>query len=210
MDISGFDSIAWTSLYYGALGAFVAHVALTAICHSKASFIWIIIAVSLAALNISRDSQWHRTPVDRFISFVGYRISLLSPYTPQDNPLPANCTPVIAPDTRLDAITPTGKLSIETGHGLLRTIIWDGSARQIGLSSARTRAGMVYSFYRDEWPGYDWKEHKGITRCRYYEQQKDFKAPDDFVDWMKQTQNTTLPYVYSGDGLMVGWHRLTK
>jgi hypothetical protein len=94
LDTSGCLSIIWTGVYYGALGAFLVHIAWASVSHSKSGFAWALVTVGLSALNLTRDT-WDRSPIDRLISMFGYQISRLAPYEPKDSPLPAHDSAVI-------------------------------------------------------------------------------------------------------------------
>ena len=174
---------------------------------SKLPLVCVLLAIVLAAANLPRDSLSQRTPVDRFINFEGYALSRLAPHSPKDSPLANNLRTVLPPKTKVYAVTPVGPLTIVTGNGLLRSIEWDGVTREVELKVySRTKGLPRYSFEPGQtWSGYDCEEHKGVNKCQYVEQFLDFKNAHEFSEWLQRNQNSTLPYVYTPQGIVIGW-----
>jgi hypothetical protein len=173
-----------------------------------------VFSLLLSALLISLDfilvPSINLTVLDRFIESIGYRISIAFPIMPKDTPIPEGFVSAIKPQTRIDASANGDTLSISAGHGLLRTISWDGESRSIELFP-RELEPRIYGFlfpktmYEETWPGDCWIEHDGITRCRYREGILKFKTSKDANAWIDKRSKSEWAFFSTGDGLTVLW-----
>ncbi|MEO7677303.1 MAG: hypothetical protein ABIV39_11125, partial [Verrucomicrobiota bacterium] len=54
-------------------------------------------------------------------------------------------------------------------------------------------------------PGEHWKSNKGITRGVLDEGVLWFKTVDDALNWIKRARSTGVDYVFTDDGLLIGF-----
>jgi hypothetical protein len=217
MDWSGgsFDQFGenWIRLkcaYYGVIGLLVGLIFMLVLTRSARNSLLFCIPIAMIVVDfLPPDELWSCSFVDKTIDFVGYSISRIFRYTPQDSPVPSGTSAVLSPMTCLEVETPKGRLSITTGHGLLRRYTWDGVSRSLELippnkqdNSFHTRH---YSANRERVASYDWQIHNGITRGEAWETRINFKSVRDADVWLEGQQDEALPCVWTHDGLVVGW-----
>lgn len=122
---------------------------------------------------------------------------------PDAPPVPDYSEIVLDNGMVVSAATPEGKITISAGPGLLRSVSWDGSKRYLVPNPREKRVyGSKGIFFEGHPEG--WKAHNGITRVKYEEGQRKFENVDDATIWM---QIRRLHYVYTKNGLVVGWKR---
>jgi hypothetical protein len=155
---------------------------------------------------------WGYSYLDSAIWRAGYLATRLAPDHPTDAPLQSNATPAIQPLTQVDARTPIGAIRITSGRGKLRTFTWDGVTRSLDLLPPETSSEDESRFHtrrhgRDgtRHPWYDWAEHQGIVRGEEWEGVQSFRSQADAEAWLAREQNNTMPFVWTHDGLVVGW-----
>lgn len=118
-------------------------------------------------------------------------------------PVPERNEIVLDGGTKLTATTPSGKITVIAGPGLLRTIKWDGATRWAVMTPRSERwAGSLGIHYQGTPPG--WAPYRGLFELDYEEGQLHFETASDARIWM---QIRRLHFVNSRDGLVVGWDR---
>jgi hypothetical protein len=130
-----------------------------------------------------------------------YKPSLEKPDAP---PVPSGTDVVLNDGSRVSATTPEGKISVEAGPGLLRTLSWDGTTRFV-VTQARPEPVYGAKGVHFEGTPTNFKPHKGITRVKFEEATRQFENVDDARIWM---QIRRLHYVHTNNGLVVGWKRV--
>jgi len=204
----GFGWICLKSGYYGVVGLLFGFAILQG---SRTRFVPLLLGVALiGAEQLLRDPsgvKYLNIAIDR----IGYYVSRTSPPVPHDSPLRAGPLPAIPPLTQVTAHTPLGVLRITSGHGLLRTYTWDGVSRSLELIPPDPGPYGERSFHTrvfrhgERVPWHDWEDHSGITRGEAWESRKDFSTLAEADAWLAKQQNETMPYVWTNDGLVVGW-----
>lgn len=128
-----------------------------------------------------------------------------TPQPPTDAPpVPARNEVALASGTEVVANTPDGKIVITAGPGLLRTYSWNGATRWVVMTPRQERwAGSLGLYYEGTPPG--WAPYQGLTRVELAEGERHFENMDDALIWM---QIRRLHFVYTKEGLVVGWRRL--
>lgn len=124
---------------------------------------------------------------------------------PNAPPVPAYSETVLNNGMVITASTPAGKITVNAGPGLLRTIHWDGQKRYVVAQARKTRYYGSKGIYFDGRPA-GWKTYKGLSGVHYEEGQREFDNADDASIWM---QIRRLRYVYTNNGLVIGWKRNT-
>lgn len=123
---------------------------------------------------------------------------------PRPSRIPATCEVVMSPGMRITATTSVGKIAITAVDELTRSYTWDGATRAVEMSPQESRwygsLGLV-----NPGAGEHWRDHHGITRCVTEEGQQHFKTVEEALKWIKACDY--CPFVYRGDGLMVGWDK---
>ena len=122
-----------------------------------------------------------------------------------DSPVPARNEVVMSPGMKITATTPVGKITITAGKGLKRSYTWEGATRSVEMTPRDERWYGSLGLYFPG-PGEHWKEHKGITRGVVEEGQQHFKTAQQARQWLAGRKY--MPYVYRGDGLVVGWQKV--
>jgi hypothetical protein len=122
-----------------------------------------------------------------------------------DGSVPARNEIVMSPGMKITAETRVGKITITSGKGLKRSYTWEGATRSVEMW---TRDERWYGSLGLYFPGPDehWEEHKGITRGVVEEGQQHFKTAAEARKWLAGRKY--MPYVYRGDGLVVGWQKV--
>jgi hypothetical protein len=177
---------------------------------------WLAACAALAILIGDQTPRpadlWGYSYVDSAIWRIGYLATRVAPYHPSDAPLQSMATPALPPLTRVDAHTPVGDIQITSGRGSLRTFRWDGVTRSLEILSPETSSENESSFYTRRFgrdgirhPWYDWAEHRSIVRGEEWEGVKSFRTQADAEAWLAKEQNKTMPFVWTHDGLVVGW-----
>jgi hypothetical protein len=120
-----------------------------------------------------------------------------------DAPVPPGVELVMAPGSKLQAITPAGQIKVAAGKGLQRCYTWEGATRCVEMWPRKTRwLGSMGLYFPGS--GYHWSEHKGIARAVVQEGQQHFQTVDQALAWIA-TQKKWIPVIYRNDGLLVGW-----
>jgi hypothetical protein len=116
---------------------------------------------------------------------------------------------VMRPGMTITAKTPTGVIAIRAGQGTTRFYTWEGATRSVDMYPREERwYGSLGLYYPG--PGDHWKEHNGITRGCLEEGQQHFKTTAEALHWLRERSHEwtpPFPYVYSDDGLVVGWSK---
>lgn len=137
-------------------------------------------------------------------------VVVVQPTEPTRPQPPANVPPVperneivLESGTKLVANTPSGKIIVTAGPGLLRTIQWDGAKRWVVTKAREQRwAGSLGIYYNGAPP--HWEPYHGLSRLDYAEGQRHFDNFHEAKIWM---QIRRMHFVYTGDGLAVAWER---
>lgn len=125
---------------------------------------------------------------------------------PDAPPVPAHSETVLNNGMVVTASTPAGKITVSAGPGLLRTLSWDGQTRYV-VTQARSKPHFgSQGIYFDGRPG-NWKTYNGLSGVHYEEGARHFDNADDASIWM---QIRRLRYVYTNNGLVIGWKRNTS
>lgn len=104
---------------------------------------------------------------------------------------------------KLTATTPSGKITVIAGPGLLRIIKWDGAKRWAVMTPRSERwAGSLGIHYQGT-PSH-WRPYHGLSKLEYEEGQLHFETAVDAKVWM---QIRRLHFVNNTQGLVVGWDR---
>jgi hypothetical protein len=155
---------------------------------------------------------WGYSYMDSAIWRIGYLATRIAPYSPADSPTESKATPAIPPLTRIVAHTRVGEIQITSGRGRLRTFRWDGVTRSLELQPPESGTEGDSLFFTRRYgrdgvrrPWYDWAEHNGIVCGEEWEGVKSFRTQADAEVWLAKKQNRTMPFVWSNDGLVVGW-----
>jgi hypothetical protein len=114
---------------------------------------------------------------------------------------------VMTPGMQITAHTEIGEITIRAGNGFERFYTWDGETRSAKLWPRKQRwYGSLGIYY----PGPDehWKSNRGITRGILGEGVLWFKTVDDAVNWIKRARSTGVDYVFTDDGLLIGFGKL--
>lgn len=121
---------------------------------------------------------------------------------PTDAPaVPARNEVALNDGEEVVANTPAGKISISAGPGLLRTYSWGGTTRWVVMNPRQKRwAGSLGLYYEGTPP--DWAPYQGLSKVDLAEGERHFETLSDAMIWM---QIRRLHFVYSHDGLVVGW-----
>jgi hypothetical protein len=122
-----------------------------------------------------------------------------------DGPIPAGAEVVMAPGSKLVAVSPTGEIQVSAGKGLQRCYTWEGATRCVEMWPRKTRWHGSLGLYFPG-PGHHWSEHKGISRAVVEEGQQNFQSVDEALAWIA-SQKKWIPVVYRNDGLLVGWSK---
>jgi hypothetical protein len=106
----------------------------------------------------------------------------------------------------ITARTSQGEIKIRAGREFERSYTWDGETRSAKLWPRKERwYGSLGIYYPG--PGEHWKSNKGITRAVLEEGNLWFKTTDDAANWIKRARSTGIDYVFTDDGLLVGFGR---
>jgi len=110
---------------------------------------------------------------------------------------------VMTPGMKLTARTPSGTITITANEGYKRTYQWGSCSKTVTLSPRHERwLGQKGIFYPA--PGITWLFGcEGIHRADLEESQLHFGTEQEFLMWISQYKG--VPYVYTNDGLMVGF-----
>jgi hypothetical protein len=144
------------------------------------------------------------------IAGFGYGISLLFPYKAMVEPMPNGFPAALPPRAMIQARTRVGKITIDLGAGLLRTIRWNRLKREIELSpwcfeDNGHRSSCFIGHQR--WTGYCWQRADGFTRRSYREGVQDFGSQESALAWIRERKNEGMPLVYTSKGLVAGWYK---
>jgi hypothetical protein len=196
--------------YFGLIGFSSGLIAMLALTTTAKHWLLLFVPILMSVLDfVPKDEPWTCSYTDQAIDFVGYAISRVFPYIPQDKEIPPGQSPVIQPLTHIAIKTPKGTLAIISGHGLLRTYEWDGVTRLLELFPPDKGEHSFHSRrYSEEGvriPAYDWEDHKGITRGEAWESRVNFKSMHEANSWLEGRRDKALPCVWTHDGLVVGW-----
>jgi hypothetical protein len=104
---------------------------------------------------------------------------------------------VMVPDMVIQAVNASGTIIIEAGKGLERTYKWNSGSKKIIL---KPRDARWYGSLGAYSPGGDNNVHAVIE-----EGQQHFYSEKEAVEWLTW-QNPTMHYVYTKEGLVVGWY----
>jgi hypothetical protein len=115
----------------------------------------------------------------------------------------------MTPGMQITARTEKGEITIRAGDGLERFYTWDGATRSAKLQPRKERwYGSLGITSSEPVPWRRWKSNKGITRLLLEEGVLWFKTVDDALAWIKRARSTGADYVYTSNGLVVGWGKI--
>jgi len=114
---------------------------------------------------------------------------------------------VMSPGMKIFATNRTGPITIEHASDTKRRYTWDGASRVVSLVPRRERWYGGLGLYC---PGdYGFQPNNGVSRAVVEEGQRHFKNEADALAWLDEPYNSdTLNFVYTRDGLAVGWHKV--
>ena len=105
------------------------------------------------------------------------------------------------------AQTANGEIKIRAGQNYERFYTWNGATRSANLWQHKQRwYGSLGIYYPG--PGEHWKSNGGITRGCLDEGVLWFKTVDDALNWIKRAHSTGVDYVFTDDGLLIGFGKL--
>lgn len=196
------------AFYYGVVGLMLFFCFALYAEQNRAYLVTITVLILLLVADSKlTEGSFDRTLFDRLCSSVGYGIFLLLPHRIVDDPLPADCRGGIPPRTTLEVNTDAGPISITSGSGLLRTIVWHGQKRSISLERAPFSPShdlwSPSSRSGERWPGHDWKYVSGITRCAYVEGVRRFDSREEALQYIERIRDRDSSMRCSEDGLML-------
>jgi hypothetical protein len=114
---------------------------------------------------------------------------------------------VMTPGMEITARTAQGEIKIRAGREFERSYTWDGETRSAKLWPREQRwYGSLGIYYPG--PGEHWKSNRGITRGVLEEGVLWFKTKEDAANWIKRARSTGVDYVFTDDGLLVGFGRV--
>ena len=213
-DLFGSAAITIKVTLYACAGLLLAY----AILHveKRKGVAWVPACAALAILGADQTPRpvdiWGYSYMDSAIWRIGYLVSRIAPPRPSDGQLVSKATPALPPLTRVDARTLAGGIQIRSGKGRLRPFTWDGVTRTLELLPPETGSGAETCFYTRRFdsdgvrqPWFDWAEHKGIVRGEYWEGVQEFQSQAEAEAWLARKQDQTMPFVWTHDGLVVGW-----
>jgi hypothetical protein len=123
---------------------------------------------------------------------------------------PVNAAPpelVMTHGMEIIARTERGEIKIRAGQDFERSYTWDGQLRSAKLWPRKHRwYGSLGIYYPG--PGEHWKPNKGITRGVLNEGVLWFKTVDDALSWIKRARSTGVDYVFTNDGLLIGFGKV--
>ena len=123
---------------------------------------------------------------------------------------PSNITsPEIVMTTGMEitAQTATGEIKIRAGQNYERFYTWNGATRSAKLWPRKQRWwGSLGIYYPG--PGEHWESNGGITRGVVGEGVLWFKTVDDAVNWITRARSTGADYVFTDDGLLIGFGKV--
>lgn len=180
----------------------------------------ILFVVALFILEIRIGS---RSCLDRILTTSGYAISRIFPYRPQDRKI-ADGIAAIAPNTSVSVQAPNGAITITASHVTLRSIQWEGATRHLELKNKSLDGYSQFLYAPDhgigvkqrlyipllvseDFPGFWWKRHNGITRFNYCEGIVKRETIDECLEWFRSGRHRHLDFVRTSDGLVVGWSK---
>lgn len=131
------------------------------------------------------------------------KIAKKSVQIPNAPPVPEYSEVALDNGQVVTAATPEGKITVSAGPGTLRSLSWDGAKRYVVLKPREERLYGSKGIYFEGHPD-NWKPHNGLSRIKIEEGQRQFDNVDDALIWM---QIRRLHYVWTNNGLVVGWKR---
>jgi hypothetical protein len=116
---------------------------------------------------------------------------------------------VMTPGMQITARTAKGEITIRAGEKYERFYTWDSATRSAKLEPRWERwYGSLGIVNREPVPWRRWKSNKGITRGVLEEGVLWFKTVDGALAWVKRAQSTGEDYVYTRNGLVIGWVKI--
>lgn len=116
---------------------------------------------------------------------------------------------VMSSGMEISARTERAEIKIRAGEGLERFYTWDGATRSAKLWQRKLRwYGSLGAYYPG--PGEHWKSNGGITRGVLNEGVLWFKSANDALNWLERARSTGVDYVYSTDGLVIGFGKVPE
>jgi hypothetical protein len=109
----------------------------------------------------------------------------------------ANNEIVMSPGMVIKAVNDNGSITIEAGQGLDRTYKWDDRTIKVKMWERNQRWFGSLGLYN---PGGGARVHTVVE-----EGQQHFYSEEDAIAWLAW-QNDRFHYVYSSDGLVIGWY----
>lgn len=196
-------------LYYGIVFGTIlfclCYITLNFSTRSNKKFIagFFVIALSFLVYSTVEDDQ---TLLDKVIFALGYRIYLADPNkkVPKDEPIPAGYQALLPPNTRLEAETLSGKITITSGKGLLRTLGWDHTTHAIELVPVAGDSKKMLDYPVKTYPGFDLNKRGEILLCSYSEEFIDLPGEAQALTIIYRPNDKYFPTVYTHDGLVVG------
>ncbi len=104
----------------------------------------------------------------------------------------------------IEATTSAGTIRIYARDDRTREYTWNGATRSVVMYERKTRwygsLGLYFPGTGDHWP-----EHKGVRRGVMEEGWQLFAGESEFQSWLESRYHTSIHYVYTDGGLVVGW-----
>jgi ankyrin repeat protein len=111
---------------------------------------------------------------------------------------------VLSEGMELTAKTPVGSITILAKRHLQRTFIWNHCERTVTLEPRQKRwLGSLGAYFPGG--GTTWRLCDGIDRAIVDEGEQHFQTDREALSWIHE--QTNLAFVYTDDGLMLGWER---
>ena len=168
---------------------------------TKAVFLAAVVATSGCSGTQTRSDAWRRA---------GETIAEQEHEATNGMAWPTNATTpevVMAPGTEITAQTTNGEIKIRSGQNYERSYTWNGATRSAKLWPRKQRwYGSLGIYYPGA--GEHWKSNGGITRGVLDEGVLWFKTVDDAVNWIKRARSSGVDYVFTDDGLLIGFGKL--
>jgi hypothetical protein len=110
---------------------------------------------------------------------------------------------VMTKGMEITATTGEGTIKILAAEGFERIYMWNDCIRKVEHWPRKQRWYGSKGIYFPG-PGFHWKDCNGVKRAVVEEGQQHFDTNDEALEWIKKRRY--MDYVYTHNGLMVGWH----
>ncbi|MDX2104893.1 MAG: hypothetical protein SFY67_00695 [Candidatus Melainabacteria bacterium] len=170
----------------------------------KSKFRLLFLAISLFLILLNPRLPYDTaelTPADKAIGAVGYLLSRVFVYKPQDTELSNSDNPAMLPNSVLRGETKIGELMIKSGRGRLRRIFYQGVQNSIEVKSGMispTQPGLFFAA-DDFWPGYCWPSKNGISKCTFLEGTINFNNLSEAMAWLIENEKfSSFTFIQGG------------